>query len=106
MCSSDLGYAALVDTTITPDLLAEGVAREVIRRIQDLRRDAGLDVSDRIHVAYRAGEPVRSVMQSHGTMISEEVLALSLEASDAPEGDARADADIDGVEAVFALWKA
>ena len=100
------GYAALVDTTLTPELLAEGITREVIRRLQDLRRDAGLDVSDRIHVAYRAGEPVRAVMASHGAMIAEEVLALSLEASDAPTGDARADADIDGVEAIFALRKA
>ncbi|MEI7924826.1 MAG: isoleucine--tRNA ligase [Chloroflexota bacterium] len=100
------GYAALVDTTLTPELLAEGIAREVVRRLQDLRRDAGLDVSDRIHVAYRAGAPVAAVMASHGAMISEEVLALSLEASDAPGGDARADADIDGVEAVFTLRKA
>ncbi|MEI6137242.1 MAG: DUF5915 domain-containing protein, partial [Chloroflexota bacterium] len=100
------GYAALVDTTLTPDLLAEGTAREIVRRLQDLRRDAGLDVSDRIHVAFRAGEPVASVMVSHGAMIAEEVLALSLDASDTPEGDARADADIDGVEAVFTLRKA
>ncbi|RLT43345.1 MAG: isoleucine--tRNA ligase [Chloroflexi bacterium] len=100
------GYAALVDTTLTPDLLAEGTAREIVRRLQDLRRDAGLDVSDRIHVAFRAGEPVASVMASHGAMIAEEVLALSLDASDTPEGDARADADIDGVEAVFTLRKA
>ena len=100
------GYAALIDTTLTADLVAEGIAREVIRRLQDLRRDAGLDVSDRIHVAYRAAEPVRSVMQSHGPLIAEEVLALTLEASDTPEGDARTDADIDGVEAVFTLRKA
>ena len=100
------GYAALVDTKLTPDLLAEGIAREVIRRLQDLRRDAGLDVSDRIHVAYRAGESVAAVIASHGTLIAEEVLALSLDASNAPEGDARVDADIDGVEVTFALRKA
>src|SRR5690606_14887027 len=51
------GYAVLVDTQLSPELVAEGIAREVIRRLQDLRRDAGLDVSDRIHVAYRAAEP-------------------------------------------------
>ena len=101
------GYAALIDTTLTPELVAEGIAREVIRRLQDLRRDAGLDVSDRIHVAYRAAEPVRSVMQSHGPLIAEEVLALTFDAAgDTPEGDARTDADIDGVEVVFTLRKA
>ena len=104
--TEESGYAALVDTTLTPELQAEGIAREVVRRLQDLRRDAGLDVSDRIHVTYRAAEPVRAVMTSHGAFISEEVLALSLEAADAPEGNGRADADIDGVEAIFALRKA
>ncbi|MFA7250304.1 MAG: isoleucine--tRNA ligase [Dehalococcoidia bacterium] len=99
------GYAVLVDTTLTPDLLAEGTAREIVRRLQDLRRDAGLDVSDRIRVTYRAGEPVRSVMSSHGAMIAEEVLALSFDASEAPEGDARVEADIDGVAVMFALRK-
>ncbi len=100
------GYAALVDTTLTPELLAEGTAREVIRRLQELRREAGLDVSDRIHVTYRADAAVAAVMASHGALISEEVLALSLDASDAPAGDASVDADIEGVAATFALRKA
>ena len=102
------GYAALVDTTVTPELAAEGTAREVIRRLQDLRRDAGLDVSDRIHVTYRAGEPVAAVMASHGALIAEEVLALSLDptAAGAPEGEATVEAEIDGVAVTFALRKA
>ena len=46
-------------------------------------------------------------MQSHGPLIAEEVLALTLDAAgDTPEGDARTDADIDGVEVVFTLRKA
>ncbi len=106
VAQEESGYAALVDTTLTADLRSEGIAREVVRRLQDLRRDAGLDVSDRVHVLYLAGEPVASVMRSHGAMIAEEVLALSLNAGDAAEGDARVDADIDGVAAVFSLRRA
>ena len=79
---------------------------EQLRRLQDLRRDAGLEVSDRIHVTYRAAEPIAAVIASHGAFIAEEVLALSLEAAPVPEGDARVEADIDGVAAVFALRKA
>ena len=71
--TEESGYAALVDTTLTPDLVAEGVAREIVRRLQDLRRDAGLEVSDRIHVTYRAAEPIAAVIASHGAFIAEEI---------------------------------
>jgi isoleucyl-tRNA synthetase len=100
------GYAVLVDATLTPDLLAEGTAREIVRRLQDLRRDAGLDVSDRIHVSYRVGEPLRRVIERHGAYIAQETLALSLEAADDPEGAARFADAVDGTAAVFALRRA
>ena len=47
---------ALLDTTITSELRAEGLARELVRRLQDLRREADLDVSDRIDVRYELGD--------------------------------------------------
>src|SRR3546814_6670780 len=53
VCSSDLEFLdsdefVVLDTTTTPELEAEGLARDVIRAVQDARRSAGLDVSDRI----------------------------------------------------------
>src|SRR5690606_17723324 len=72
------GYAALVDTRLTPELEAEGMARELVRRLQELRRTAGLDVSDRIHVTYRGDGAVRDVFAAHGDYIAGETLALGI----------------------------
>ena len=55
--AEDGGYVALLDTTITPELRSEGRARELVRRLQDLRRESGLDVSDRIDVRFASDEP-------------------------------------------------
>jgi isoleucyl-tRNA synthetase len=45
------GVLAALDTTLTPELVAEGVAREIVRYIQDARKNAGFAISDRIHVS-------------------------------------------------------
>ena len=97
------GYAALVDTTVTPELEAEGLAREIVRRLQDLRREAGLDVGDRIRVTYRAAEPVASALATHAASIAEDTLASSFEAVAEPAGEARSVEDVDGAEVVLAL---
>jgi len=94
--AEDAGYVALVDARLTPELVSEGLARELVRRLQDLRREAGLDVSDRIHVTWRGDAAVREVFATHGGYISEETLALSLEDADAPDGAATTSAEIDG----------
>ena len=67
-----------------------------MRRLQDLRREAGLEVSDRIHVTWRGDDAVREVFATHGRYISEETLALSLEDADTTEGAAATSAEIDG----------
>ena len=102
----EAGYAAVIDTTVTPALEAEGLAREVVRRVQDLRREAGLEVSDRIRVTYRAAEPLASAIAAHRDAIAQETLAASLEGAAEPQGDARAAGDVDGVELVIALTRA
>ncbi|MDA1241196.1 MAG: isoleucine--tRNA ligase [Chloroflexi bacterium] len=104
--AEESGYAALVDTTLTPDLLAEGVARELVRRIQDLRRDAGLDVSDRIHVTYQADAPIAAVMQTHATYIAGETLALTIEATPPPSTATLFQGDLDGAPLVLGVVKA
>jgi isoleucyl-tRNA synthetase len=68
----------LLDTQVTPELEAEGLARDVIRAVQQARRDAQLDVSDRIDLTIGAEEGVIAVLEPHRTFISEETLALTL----------------------------
>ncbi|HEX4091708.1 MAG TPA: isoleucine--tRNA ligase [Trebonia sp.] len=71
------GLIAL-DTAVTPELAAEGIARDVIRVIQQARRDASLDVSDRIALVVGADDPVASAVRAHADFIAVETLATAL----------------------------
>jgi hypothetical protein len=68
----------LLDTEVTPELEAEGLARDVIRAVQQARRDAQLDVSDRIDLVIGAETGIIEVLEPHRVFISEETLSLSL----------------------------
>lgn len=72
------GGFVILDTTVTPELAAEGVARDVVRAVQQARRDAGLQVSDRIHLKLSADESVYPAIQAHTDLIKAETLAVTL----------------------------
>ena len=67
-----------LDTEVTPELAAEGTARDVVRLVQQARRDAGLEVSDRIELTLGVPESVRRQLQPFVSMISDETLATSV----------------------------
>ena len=73
------GYVVGLDTSLTEELLAEGLAREVVSRVQRLRREAGLEVSDRIRLAVAGSESLEEVVRSHRDRIGGETLALEIE---------------------------
>jgi isoleucyl-tRNA synthetase len=108
--AEESGYVALLDLAVTPELAAEGTAREVVRRLQELRRDAGLDVADRIDVRFRAPAAVARVVEQHGGWIAEETLALSIEAlaegAEPPAGAASTTVRVDGEDVTLALSRA
>ena len=108
--AEEAGYVALVDATITADLESEGLARELVRRLQDLRREADLEVTDRVRVVWRGDTVIGKVFADHGPTIAEEVLALSLDAGDGPDAPAPAgistEVDIEGHTVTLALQKA
>ncbi|MEP7370059.1 MAG: class I tRNA ligase family protein, partial [Dermatophilaceae bacterium] len=68
------GFVVL-DTTVTPELAAEGLARDVIRAVQQARRDAGLDISDRISLTVSGDDEVWAAMQAHQSLIMLETLS-------------------------------
>ncbi len=72
------GNAGLVvlDTDVTPELEAEGQARDLVRAVQQARRDAGLDVSDRIRLVVRAGTSIVDTLRPHQEFVAGEVLAV------------------------------
>jgi len=70
------GETVALEVTITPELRREGLAREVVRLVQDARKGDGLDVSDRISLQWAASDPeLVAALTEHGPMISGEVLA-------------------------------
>jgi isoleucyl-tRNA synthetase len=69
----------VLDTALTPELEAEGVARDLVRAVQQARRDAGLAVSDRIVLTVAARAEVADAARAHRDLISAETLATSLD---------------------------
>ena len=76
--ASHSGESVALDLTLTPELLQAGLMREVIRTIQEQRKNSGFDISDRIHVRWNSGADVATAIAHYVDQISEEVLALSI----------------------------
>ncbi len=83
------GETVALDITITPALLREGLAREVIRLVQDARKNAGLDISDRIWLRWSApeGSALADALTSHAARIAAETLATDYAPVAAPPDD-------------------
>ncbi|MEG8947623.1 isoleucine--tRNA ligase [Rosettibacter firmus] len=75
---SEEGVTVAVDTELTEDLIAEGYAREFVNRVQNMRKDAGFDVVDRIMVDVEGDERLLNYIQKFSDYISNEVLAESI----------------------------
>ncbi len=81
--AADTEFSVAIDTTIDDDLMSEGFAREIVNRIQSMRREAGLDVSDRIDVTWSSDEDlVADAFTAHADLIAREVLATSVTRED------------------------
>jgi isoleucyl-tRNA synthetase len=72
------GGFVVLDTDVTAELAAEGLARDAIRAVQQARKDAGLDVSDRIDLVLGGTETARTALAHHARLIAAETLASSL----------------------------
>jgi isoleucyl-tRNA synthetase len=73
------GGFILLDTTVTPELAAEGLARDVVRAVQQARRAAGLGVSDRIGLTIAATPAAQEAIRAHRKLIATETLATAVE---------------------------
>jgi isoleucyl-tRNA synthetase len=78
------GGFVVLDTTVTDELATEGVARDLVRVVQQARRDAGLSVSDRIRLGVDGGDDVTDAAESHRDMLMAETLATVLELGTVP----------------------
>ena len=76
---SDNGITVVLDTNLTEELLQEGFVREIISKIQTMRKEADFEVTDKIYVTYEGSEKAESIFAQYGRQIGDEVLALSVE---------------------------
>ncbi|MEX0985089.1 MAG: isoleucine--tRNA ligase [Actinomycetota bacterium] len=102
--ASGSGTTVALELALTPDLVSEGRAREVIRLIQEARKDAGLAVGDRIVVGITG--PVAAAVRAHMALIASETLALSVEDEDLSDALHRREATIDDDDVTLTLRRA
>jgi len=84
--ASEGAYLAALVTELTPELVNEGLVREFVRRVQSLRRDADLEIADRINLYFTASTRLTEAVQAFEDYIKEETLARVLTAGVMPEG--------------------
>jgi isoleucyl-tRNA synthetase len=81
------GGFVVLDTEVTPELAEEGLARDLVRAVQQARRDAGLEVSDRIALTIAGSDAVQSAARTHEQLITSETLATSYEVVAGADGE-------------------
>jgi isoleucyl-tRNA synthetase len=92
---SDGRLSVALDTTLTDELVDEGFAREMINKIQFMRKEAGFDVVDRINVTYEAGERLKVAVERFASRVAAETLAASV-TEGAGAGELEREWDVNG----------
>jgi isoleucyl-tRNA synthetase len=101
--AADKIITVAVDADLTPALRAEGLAREVVRRVQAMRKDAGFNIEDRITTYYQAGDEMSRVMEEWSDYIRAETLSTQLVAGSPPEDAFKEVHKIDGAEVTLGV---
>ena len=99
-------YVAALVTELTPELVQEGLAREFVRRVQDLRKSSELDVADRINLFVVASANLKSAIEAHREYITSETLSVSLDFNEPPAGASSVEDNFDGEKVKVGLIKA
>ena len=94
VASSSTGLVVALDATITDELRAEGIARELVNRIQNLRKDTGLEVTDRIRIRLQHQDTLEQAVQANEAYIKAETLANEILFADTLQGEEVAFDDI------------
>ena len=95
LVASEGKLTVALDITVTDELRREGVARELINRIQNLRKDSGLEVTDKISVEVEALPELTESLEIFGEYVAQQVLAVEIKAVAEPSGEFAATTDLD-----------
>jgi isoleucyl-tRNA synthetase len=106
LVASEGKLTVALDITITEELRREGVARELVNRIQNIRKESGFEVTDKIRVEVEANDLTSVAIDSFAEYIAQQTLALEVKAVAAPAGDFVVDSDLDEAPLKIAVTKA
>ena len=100
---SEGDYTVVLDTNLTPELIDEGFLREVISKVQTMRKDADFEVTDRIALSYQTSERLSAVIENGKEDLMRAVLALSVENRPAADGEIVREQNINGEKATLGI---
>ena len=101
------GFFAALDTTVTPELRSEGLARELNSRVQRMRKESGFAISDRIRLVVAGDVAILEAAKTHQEWIRGEVLAteLVIAENEAQEQPDMTPVDLDGIAARVSITR-
>jgi isoleucyl-tRNA synthetase len=103
--ASEGAYLAALVTDLSPELVQEGLAREFVRRVQDLRKQADLDIADRIRLFYQATPGLNEALQNYKEYVMNETLTREMIADVIPNGVSTSSDEFDGEKVTIAVEK-
>jgi isoleucyl-tRNA synthetase len=105
--ASDKGVTVAVDIDLTPQLVQEGYARDLVRLVNNMRKEAGLEIADRIHLAYDGAEgDVAAALHNFADYVKDETLALTLSEDGMAEAQHAETVSVGGQDVTLTLRKA
>ncbi len=99
--AEERGLTVILNLTLDEELRIEGAARELINRLQNLRKNSGFDVTDRIRLRWQGGDAAARVFDTAGSLIAAETLADDVSAGEV-DWESRAEMELDGERVT--LW--
>jgi len=99
------GVVVGIDTELTPELEQEGLARDLVRRVQEMRKNAGYEIQDRITLTYQAGETLSAVFVTLGDYVVAETLAVEVRTGTPPEGSHVETFELNGQEITIGVQR-
>jgi isoleucyl-tRNA synthetase len=103
--ASEGGAVVALDTHLPPELVREGLARDVVRRIQDLRKKAGFEISDRIFTTVQADGELRAAIEEWSSYVKAETLSDDLRFGAPETGAAIDETRLDGMPLLIGVTR-